>query len=282
MRGHVHIEPGYEELLSFANPQRSFESLAEYFGFPLGRDQRRRSKVICKELTDAQGNKVVVYFKLYGYRRIRRALSRVFKPTRSKSEITNLKFFHKLGIPACVPILQAEYKNVFGVARNCMLITLGVVGATQLDQFVTELDAGDDDETTKADLRRQIVESVATNLREIHDERFYHDDLKWRNILVRRAGEDGELAEVFWIDCPNGYFDRTGGLRGSHGKIKDLATMDYDACQWSNKEERLHFLSVYSGLKMGTQDFEALAQQVVEYRKLKLDDDRPGRGHGKK
>ena len=91
---------------------------------------------------------------------------------------------------------------------------------------------------------------------------------------MRRAGENGEFADVFWIDCPNGYFDRTRGLRGKHGKIKDLATMDYDACKHSPKEERLYFLSVYSGLEIGCPEFEALAQQVVEYRKLKLDDDR--------
>lgn len=275
MRGKVHIEPGYEELLSFADSQRPFESLSEYFGLPLGRDQRRRSKVACKDLIDADGNHVVVYFKLYGYRRMKRALSRIFKPTRSKSEITNLKLFHQWGIPACEPILQGEYKNVFGIARNCMLITRAVTGTEQLDEFIDILEAGDDDQAVKTSIRRQIIESVAQNLRVIHDHQFYHDDLKWRNILVRRAGERGEGVEVFWIDCPNGYFDRTGGLRGKHGKVKDLATYDYDARKRSSKEERLYFLSVYSGLEMGSPEFKVLAKQVVEYRKLKLDDDRP-------
>ena len=273
MRGKVHIEPGYEELLSFADPQRPFESISEYFGFPLGRDQRRRSKVACKELVGADGEKVVVYFKLYGYRRMKRALSRIVKPTRSKSEITNLKLFHQLGIPACEPILQGEYRNVFGISRNCMLITRGVTGTEQLDDFIENLEAGDEDPAVKASLRRQIVESVAGNLRKIHDHQFYHDDLKWRNILVRRSGERGEQIEVFWIDCPNGYFARTGKLRGKQGKIKDL----YDATKHSPKEERLAFLSVYSGLEIGCPEFELLANELEEYRKLKFDDDRPRR-----
>jgi len=275
MRGKVHIEPGYEKLLSFADPKRPFESLSEYFGYPLGRDQRRRSKVACKELLDADGNPELVYFKLYGYRRLRRALSRIFKPTRSKSEITNLKLFRQWGIPACEPILQGEYRNVFGIARNCMLITRAVTGTEQLDDFITTLETGDDDQTMKTSIRRQIIESVAQNLRTIHEHQFYHDDLKWRNILVRSTGERGEGVEVFWIDCPNGYFDRTGGWRGQHGKIKDLATYDYDACKHGTKDERLYFLSVYSGLEVGSPEFEQLAQQVFEYRKLKLDDDRP-------
>lgn len=277
MRGSVNIEPGNEDLLSFMDPDRPFESLSEHFGYPLGKQQRRRSKVTCKELIGADGEKVVVYFKLYGYRRLKRALSRVFKPTRSQSEIANLKYFHQLGIPACEPILQGVYRNVFGIARNCMLITKEVTGSQQLDDFIDSLEAGDDEAAVKQDIRRQVLESVAQNLRKIHDRQFYHDDMKWRNVLVRRVGPQGDKVEVFWIDCPNGYFDRTGGLRGKHGLIKDLATWDYDACKRSSEAERRYFLSTYSGLELGSSEFEALLKQVVEYRKLKIDDDRPGR-----
>jgi len=277
MRGRVNIEPGNEDLFSFVDTARPFESISEYFGFPLGKNQRRRSKVTCKELSGKDGEKVVVYFKLYGYRRLKRALSRIFKPTRSQSEIVNLQFFHQLGIPACEPILQGVYRNVFGVARNCMLITREVTGTQQLDDFMDCLEASSDSDEMKVDIRRQIVTSLAQNLRKIHDQKFYHDDFKWRNILVRRVGECRETAEVFWIDCPNGYFDRTGGLRGKLGKIKDLATLDYDARKRSSQDERLLFLSLYSGLEIRSTEFESLANQVVEYRKRKIDDDRPGR-----
>jgi len=264
------VEPEYEELLaSLIDPKRPFESLSEFFGFPLGRDQRRRSKVARKELVGPDGGKVVVYFKLYGYRRLKRALSRVFKPTRSKSEKTNLLFFKQLGIPVCEVVMQGEYKNVLGIARNCMLITREVSGTSQLDEFIKELDASEDAPEVKVDIRRQIMESIAGNLRKIHDEHFYHDDLKWRNILVRRVGENRECAEVFWIDCPNGYFDRTGGLRGAHGKIKDLSTMEEDARKQSSQEEMMQFLSIYSKLDVGSPELEALAQKVVAYSKGK-------------
>lgn len=278
MRGSINIEPGNESFLSFMDPARPFESTSEHFGYPLGKDQRRRSKVTCKELTSTDGEKVVVYFKLYGYRRLKRALSRVFKPTRSQSEIANLKFFHQLGIPACEPILQGVYRNIFGIARNCMLITREVSGSQQLDDFIDTLEAGEDIADLKQDIRRQILESVALNLRKIHQNKFYHDDMKWRNVLVRRVGLHGEKVEVFWIDCPNGYFDRTGGLRAKHGMIKDLATWDYDACKRSSEEERRYFLSVYSGLQIDSPEFEELLNEVVDYRQLKIDDDRPGRG----
>jgi hypothetical protein len=156
-----------------------------------------------------------------------------------------------------------------------MLITREVTGATQLDHFVKSLEAEENDASLKEDIYRQIIHSIATNLRKIHDQHFYHDDMKWRNVLVRRVGDHGERVEVFWIDCPNGYIDKTKGLRKNHGRIKDLATMDYDARQWVGKEERLYFLHVYSGLEVGSPEFNELASQVVEYRKMKIDDDRP-------
>jgi len=271
MRGHVDIEPGYEDLLSFSDSTRRFESISEFFGFPLGRDQRRRSKVARKELLDKKGHPVGVYFKLYGYRRLKRALSRIFKPTRSKSEITNLKLFHELGIPACTPILQGEYKNVLGIARNCMIITLEIPQAIQLNNFLDNLNSSNESETTRTSIKRQIMESLATNIRKIHDYQFYHDDLKWRNVLIQRLDPTSEKVHLFWIDCPNGYRDRTG-VRSKHGEIKDLATMDYDAKSRVSKRERLQFLELYSGHPPESTKFRQLLREVVAYRKLKIDD----------
>jgi len=268
MRGTVKIEKGYEELFQFADSKRKFESISEYFGFPLGPDQRRRSKVSKKELTDNEGRPVSVYFKLYGYRRLKRALSRIFKPTRSQSEIKNLKFFHQLGIPACTPILQGEYRNIFGIARNCMIITKEIEGSIQLDQFITQLNASDEPEAIKASIRKQIIHSTATNLKKIHDHHFFHDDYKWRNILIKRTGT--ETVEVFWIDCPNGYFTKNK-IRKNHGIIKDLACIDHGATGVIDKQERELFLSTYSGLPSTSPEFKSLAQQVVTYRQQKLE-----------
>ncbi|MBM1134890.1 hypothetical protein JO972_01310 [Verrucomicrobiaceae bacterium 5K15] len=272
MRESLHIEPSFEDWMPFVDPQHPFESVSRFFGFELGRHQRRRSKFVRKELTKPDGSQVVVYFKLYGYRRLRRAFSRILKPTRSKNEFANLKFFQKLGIPVCVPMVQGEYRNAFGIPRNCMIITLEVTGASQLDHFIASLEESDEPSEVKADLRRQIIESIATNLRKIHDEHFYHDDLKWRNVLVRRVGEQGEKVEVFWIDCPNGYFDKTGGMRSQHGIVKDVATLDHLAWRNCSLEERLYFLSCYLGLEIDDPKLRDFADEVVEYRKKKLDD----------
>ena len=252
--------------MPFVDEQRPFESICEHFGFPLKNGQRVRSTPVRRELNDPDGGTVVVYFKLYGYGKFRRALSRMMKPSKSRCEMKNLQYFHKLGIPACKPIAQGEFRDRWGILRNCLLITEEVTGTQQLDVFINELEASDESAEVKADLRRQIITSLATNLRLIHQQRFYHKDFKWRNVLVRRAGERGETVEVFWIDCPSGYFDRTGGFRRKHGVIKDIADMDYLACRNCSDEERWYFLSVYTEKELGDPALIKFAGQVVDYR----------------
>ena len=270
MKEIIHIEPDYKHFFSWVDPNHPFESISQHFGYQLGPDQRRRSKVSCGQLIGKNGEPLEVYFKLYGYRRIRRVLSRMLKPTRSQSEIKNLQFFHQLGIPACTPIVQGEYRNFLGIARNCMLITVKIQNTQQLDVFMTNLENSNDSETTKKAIRHKIIRSIATNLKKIHAHRFFHDDLKWRNILIRRTQEPSNNIEVFWIDCPNGYFDKIK-LRTQHGIIKDLATMDHEAKDRISLEDRQLFLSIYSDLKPESPHFSKLANKVTDYRKLKLD-----------
>ena len=182
-----------------------------------------------------------------------------------------MQFFHELEIPACEPVVQGEYKNAFGVTRNCMLITKEVTGAVQLDKFIEELDQTEEPQDLKDALRQQISDSIAKSLRKIHDAHFFHEDLKWRNILVRRVGEKREIAEVFWIDCPNGNFSKPDSIKARHGVIKDLATLDHLAWRKCTLEERMSFLSLYSGMTVEDPALQVLADKVVKYRKYKAD-----------
>ena len=272
MRESLRIEEKHRKLFSFVDEKRPFESVSEYFGIKLGKDQRVRSQVVKGVLCDPELGDIPVYFKLYGYRKLRRGLSRMMKQTRSKGEFANLNFFHKLGIPACEPIARGEYRNVLGIPRNCMIITREITGAKQLDHFIRDLEADSLPDDIKMGIRRQIIESLAAGARKIHSENFYHDDLKWRNILVRHSAGDDHTVEVFWIDCPNGYFDQTGGLRKKHGVIKDVATLDHLAWRNCSEEERKYFISCYLGCSMESAELAEFANDVVEYRKLKLDD----------
>lgn len=272
MANKLYIVPGYEKFLPPIDGSRPLHGICEHFGLTLGEGTNKRSRPVRKVLKDPDGSTMTVFLKLYGYGRLRRSLSRMAKPSRSCTEMRNLRFFRELGIPACEVIAQGEIRNRFGIIRNCLIITREIPGCRPLDVFIDELESSDEDIDIKADLRRQILISLVTNLRLIHQHGFYHKDLHWRNILVRRVGDRGENAELFWIDCPSGYFDRTGGLCRNHGVVRDLATLDHMACQKCSTEERLHFLSEYVGKAPDDPELVELGRQVVDYRKRKFDD----------
>ena len=57
-------------------------------------------------------------------------------------------------------------------------------------------------------------------------------------------------AEIYWIDCPSGYWDWSG-LRWRHGRIKDFATLDEVAKDLCSLKERLRFVQYYLGVPPG-------------------------------
>ncbi|MEX2380894.1 MAG: hypothetical protein WD490_00775 [Opitutales bacterium] len=127
-----------------------------------------------------------------------------------------------------------------------------------------------------AAMRRTIIAQVACGARLIHDRNFFHQDLKWRNLLVFSRSEDSPV--VFWIDCPSGYFDPLGANR-KRGRIKDLATMDTVARERCSLRERIYFLRSYLGgasASGGRSDLPAreveLAREVDRYRRRRFDD----------
>lgn len=255
--------------MSFVDERHPFESTSEFFGISLDSPQRTRSQVVHRVLEGGDGEKVPVFFKLYGYRALKRRLARIFKDGRAKAEFSNLSFFRSLGIPACEPMLWGEYRTSLGLLQNCMIVTREVPDTIQLDQYIEGLRDTDEPTELKQQIHRQIIGQIAVNLKKIHDQHFFHDDLKWRNILVRRSGEN---AETFWIDCPSGYVDKTGGMRQKHGEVKDIATWEYLANRYFTAEEVMHFIKNYLGADASEQEAETLLSEVVAYRKRKLED----------
>ena len=80
----------------------------------------------------------------------------------------------------------------------------------------------------------------------MHKQKFVHNDLKWRNILVNLGGE----VKVYIIDCPAGR-QLAGSLLGPYfkrGVIKDLACMDKIGRQALTRTRRLKFYMHYAML----------------------------------
>jgi tRNA A-37 threonylcarbamoyl transferase component Bud32 len=82
-----------------------------------------------------------------------------------------------------------------------------------------------------------VSRQLATYTRTMHDQRFTHNDLKWRNLLI------DDQAKLFLIDCPNGDFWRGFWLK--YRITKDLACLDKVAKYHLSATQRLRFYLQY-------------------------------------
>jgi hypothetical protein len=162
------------------------------------------------EVIRVQRNGVNYYVKRYvgAGKGLRRYLG---KP-RVKMEWQNLKRFAKWGIPTAEVV-------AWGLERRAGLqpwrddhpraaAHRRPVGAGRTQRS----------ETQGSPVGRWHQPPTGRYTRTMHDHRFTHNDLKWRNLLI------DDQAQLFLIDCPNGDFWRGFWLK--YRITKDLACLD--------------------------------------------------------
>ena len=108
----------------------------------------------------------------------------------------------------------------------------------------------------------QVITQVAEITRTLHQHRFCHNDLKWRNILV---SEDVERPQVYLIDCPVG--QRLFGPFLSHRFIKDLACLDKVGRRALSRTQRLRFYKEYRLCDRLTEKDRDIVQKILVYFK---------------
>jgi tRNA A-37 threonylcarbamoyl transferase component Bud32 len=158
-----------------------------------------------------------------------------FKRSRVRAEWENLQFFSSLGIPTPLLVAWGE-QNQNGLFRGA-LITEELKDAQDLAVLNNDGSALFDD----ASWFRHTAYKVAQYTRLMHDQKFMHLDLKWRNILV----EVGDRPEVFFFDCPSGR--QLSALFFRRGRIKDLACLDKIGRKRLRRTQRLAFYKYYAG-----------------------------------
>ncbi|CAH0193411.1 3-deoxy-D-manno-octulosonic acid kinase [Pseudomonas sp. Bi70] len=159
---------------------------------------------------------------------VRRFLGR----PRVKAEWQNLKLFAKWGIPTA-PIVAHGLERRHGTFVRGALITRELEGTLDMAALANSQDARLHDAAWVDCVSRQLA--GATRL--MHDHRFTHNDLKWRNLLVN------DKAELFFIDCPTGSFWR--GYLLHYRIVKDLACLDKVAKYHLSQTQRLRFYLQY-------------------------------------
>lgn len=173
-----------------------------------------------------------VRFYVKRYHGAGKGLRRFVGRPRVKAEWQNLKLFAKWGIPTAEIV-------AFGLERRCgsfvrgAMITRELPDTENLWMLAYLKDPRMRDRHWVDGISRQLARST----RLMHERRFTHNDLKWRNLLVN------DRAELFFIDCPTGAFWFGPLLR--YRIIKDLACLDKLGKLELSRSQRLRFYLQY-------------------------------------
>ena len=217
---------GWTLNLSFAPLAADFGSLEAVFAL----QGERITKDPLSEVIRIERDGVRYYVKRYwgAGKGLRRYLGR----PRVKAEWQNLKHFGKWGIPTAQIVAYGLERKLGAFVRGA-LITRDLQGTEDLAALAKRGDPRLADRHWVAGISQQLAKITRT----LHDHRFTHNDLKWRNLLVNPA------AELFLIDCPSGSFWWGPVLR--YRIIKDLACLDKVAKQQLSRTQRLRFYLQY-------------------------------------
>ncbi|WP_296216818.1 lipopolysaccharide kinase InaA family protein [Pseudomonas sp. UBA2684] len=181
-----------------------------------------------------------------------KGLRRFIGRPRVKAEWQNLKYFAKWGIPTA-PIVAYGLARKAGAFVRGALITRELLGTEDMAQLAQRDAACLGDRTWVARVSQQLA--AATRI--LHEHRFTHNDLKWRNLLVNAE------AELFLIDCPTGSF--WWGPLLHYRMIKDLACLDKVAKYKLSRTQRLRFYLQYRGRQRLQASDKPRIRQIVKF-----------------
>ena len=158
----------------------------------------------------------------------KKPLRRWFGTPRVQLEWLNLQYFADWGIPTARLVACARERQG-GLFSRGALITEETPATTDLGRLARLHDPRLESQSWWHGVSAQIADIA----RRLHERRFAHGDLKWRNLLVDTSGK------VFLIDCPSGGFWWPPFLE--YRIVKDLACLDKVAKRRLSRTQRLRF-----------------------------------------
>lgn len=156
----------------------------------------------------------------------------LFGRSRVRREFDNLAQLRAWGLDAPAPVAYGEVRRAGWLVRSCLL-SEAIADATPLDAFIR-------DGLTR-ERRRELIDALADYLRRLHQHRFVHHDLYWRNIILNGMS----FAHFHLIDAHKGHC--WSSARDLPGRAQDLATLDAPAPSFFRGTERLRFFLRYVG-----------------------------------
>jgi tRNA A-37 threonylcarbamoyl transferase component Bud32 len=210
---------------AFQSLEMTFEATGQYVtSSPI-------SSVIRKEVANQ-----AFFIKTYtaGGKSLRRWVGR----SRAQAEWENIRFFQHLDIPTA-PLVAYGQETCCGLLQRAALVTAELKDTRDLNSLHLENHPILKNRQWIAAVRHQ----VAKYTRCMHQNRFGHLDLKWRNILVTLSN----TPQIYFIDCPAGQIRR--GLGSRRWFLKDIACLDKVAKKRLSRTQRLKFFMEYECLQ---------------------------------
>lgn len=185
------------------------------------------------------------------YRASGLALRNMIGKSRAECEWKNLRRFAAWGIPTA-SVVACGQESSLGVFVRGAIITEEIPDTLDLREYAQRHPELLRDRNGFRAISQQVAHIVKT----LHAHRFTHNDLFWRNLLIRRPS-----AEVFLIDCPNGAF-WFGPVLG-YRIIKDLANLDKLAREHLSRNQRLRFYLDYAGKSRLDEEGKRVVRKVL-------------------
>lgn len=272
----IHIDPPFRQRLAAARLDTVARVLA-------CRGQHlaawsRTSDAVRVDLPDGGG---AIFVKRYHYPTFKHRWRGVFRGTffgvnRARSEFRNLRRMRQLGIHAVRPIACGERRTLHFV-RSCFLITEAVPDAMSLATFVQTFH-NRPMARSRIHARHEVLRSLAGEIRRMHEAGFVHQDLFWRNVLVRPLS--GERFEFYFLDASLGRRIRVPAWRREK-IVHDLAALSVLAPDFCTRSDQLRFILTYLGADTLTADDRAWLTEVQrhwgEFREIERQRLRRGR-----
>jgi len=213
-----------------------------------------------------QDQAISVYVKIYTYKK--HHLQRVAHRSKARIEARNLIFFKTIGIPVPEVMGWGLRRNSWGWPVEEFIITRAIEGAQPLDLFAKNV-CPDRSRPEFVFRREEIIDKISLWTKKLHDHKFFHNDLYWRNIIGCLADEK---IRIYFIDCPAGSFHLLAGQR-RHKRVKDLACLDRLARVYCTREERVSFIARYLNCPEHSRKAKNLCKAVSIYRQRRFDSD---------
>lgn len=184
-----------------------------------------------------------------------RGLRKFIGRSRLRAEWENLQKFSKLGIP-CARVVAYGERRKLGVYSG-VLVTQEVPDTLDLQSLVQQQHPI----FLEQQWRRYVISRLSESVRTLHLHGFVHNDLKWRNILVKPRTD----TEVYLIDCPLGR--SMFGPFLSRGKVKDLACLDKVGKRKLSRQDRLRFFLAYKNRDRLNERDKMEVQKILNFFK---------------